>query len=44
MKMKRMTAILLTLMMIGSLTACGGDKQEKTSEAPAQTRAKKSLP
>ena len=26
-----MTAILLTLMMIGSLTACGGDKQEKTS-------------
>lgn len=41
MKMKRMTAILLTLMMIGSLTACVGDKQEKTSEAPAQTESEK---
>ncbi len=41
MKMKRMTAILLTLMMIGSLTACGGDKKEKTSEAPAQTESEK---
>lgn len=41
MKMKRMIAILLTLMMIGSLTACGGDKQEKTSEAPAQTESEK---
>lgn len=39
--MKRMTAILLTLMMIGSLTACGGDKKEKTTETPTQTESEK---
>lgn len=39
MKMKRMTAILLTLMMIGSLTACGGDKKDKAPEAPSQTES-----
>lgn len=41
MKMKRMIAILFTLMMIGSLTACGGDKQEKTAETPSQTESEK---
>lgn len=41
MKMKRMIAILLTLMMIGSLTACGGGKQEKTPETPSQTESEK---
>ena len=35
--LKRITAILLTLMMIGSLTACGSEKQGKTSETPSQT-------
>lgn len=39
--MKRMIAILLTLMMIGSLTACGGGKQEKTPETPSQTESEK---
>ena len=39
--MKRMIAILLTLMMIGSLTACGGDKQEKAAETPPQTESEK---
>ena len=41
MKIRRMIAILLTLMMIGSLTACGGDKKEKTSETPSQTQSEK---
>jgi hypothetical protein len=41
MKMKRIIAILFTLMMIGSLTACGGDKQEKTAETPSQTESEK---
>lgn len=36
-----MIAILLTLMMIGSLTACGGGKQEKTPETPSQTESEK---
>lgn len=39
MEMKRMIAILLTLMMIGSLTACGGDKKEKTPETLSQTES-----
>lgn len=41
MKMKRMIAILLTLMMIGSLTACGGDKKDKAPETPSQTESEK---
>lgn len=39
MKMKRMTAILLTLIMIGSLTACGGHKKEKAPETLSQTES-----
>lgn len=41
MKTKRMIAILLTLMMIGSLTACGGNKKEKTPETSSQTESEK---
>lgn len=39
MEMKRMIAILLTLMMIGSLTACGGHKKEKAPETLSQTES-----
>ena len=39
MKMRRMTAIVLTLMMIGSLTACGGDKKEKSQNTSPQTES-----
>lgn len=39
MEMKRIIAILLTLMMIGSLTACGGHKKEKAPETLSQTES-----
>ncbi|MGN0609730.1 MAG: hypothetical protein ACI4J6_11025 [Oscillospiraceae bacterium] len=39
MKMKRMIAIMLTFMMIGSLTACDGDKKENTPETSSQTES-----
>lgn len=39
--MKRMIAILITLMMIGSLTACGGDNQKEAAETPSQTESEK---
>ena len=37
MKIKRMIAILLALMMVGSLAACGDPGQDQTAEDPAQT-------
>lgn len=39
--MKRKIAILLTLIMIGSLTACGGDKKENVSGTSSQTDSEK---
>ena len=41
MKQKKVLAMLLTLMLAFSLTACGGDKQE---EGPAETEETTSEP
>ena len=37
MNMRRLTALLLTLVMALSLTACGSKKEETPAEAPAET-------
>ena len=37
MKIKRMIAILLALLMVGGLAACGDPGQDQTAEDPAQT-------
>lgn len=37
--MKKVLALLLTVAMVGTLTACGGSSTEAPTEAPAETEA-----